>query len=334
MIGKKLLEVARKVVKENMGLYYNERAYIITDRGSRQRAAIAKALLKASKEIASDSFMEVMPETGGDGTEPPEEISHNMLDADILLMPTTYSLSHTAARKAASGMGVRWASMPHITKDMFLRTLSLDYRAEVVPVTNYVARKVRHAERVKIRTAAGTDFTVYRTGRTVHEDNGIYTGKGSGGNLPAGEAFFAPNEGKSYGKIVVDGGISQMGKLKEPLTIEVEGGMVKSLSGSRADELKRILMPEKLGDKVYNIAELGIGTNKQAVGFETALEGEKILGTCHVALGNNTGFGGGVSVPLHIDMVIKNPTISFESGFVLMENGALQGFQELAASSV
>ncbi|MDP6642328.1 MAG: hypothetical protein QGF74_03045 [Candidatus Nanoarchaeia archaeon] len=39
------------------------------------------------------------------------------------------------------------------------------------------------------------------------------------------------------------------------------------------------------------------------------LEDEKVMGTCHIALGSSLGFGGKVKVPIHLDGVIKKPTI-------------------------
>jgi leucyl aminopeptidase (aminopeptidase T) len=39
------------------------------------------------------------------------------------------------------------------------------------------------------------------------------------------------------------------------------------------------------------------------------LEDEKILGTVHVAFGASGGIGGTVSVPIHLDVVILEPTL-------------------------
>jgi leucyl aminopeptidase (aminopeptidase T) len=58
-----------------------------------------------------------------------------------------------------------------------------------------------------------------------------------------------------------------------------------------------------------NLAELGIGTNERARLTGKILEDEKILGTVHVAFGASTGIGGTVSVPIHLDVVILEPTL-------------------------
>jgi leucyl aminopeptidase (aminopeptidase T) len=51
------------------------------------------------------------------------------------------------------------------------------------------------------------------------------------------------------------------------------------------------------------------------------LEDEKILGTVHLALGNNVGFGGSNDVGVHLDGVILSPTLVTEGGDVIIENG-------------
>lgn len=62
-------------------------------------------------------------------------------------------------------------------------------------------------------------------------------------------------------------------------------------------------------DYSRNIAELGIGTNDKAKRPDNILESEKILGTVHVALGDNSSFGGEVRVPFHQDFVFFMPTL-------------------------
>jgi len=57
------------------------------------------------------------------------------------------------------------------------------------------------------------------------------------------------------------------------------------------------------------IAELGVGTNDQATLTGNVLEDEKILGTIHVAFGASAGIGGTVSVPIHLDVVVLEPTL-------------------------
>jgi leucyl aminopeptidase (aminopeptidase T) len=133
------------------------------------------------------------------------------------------------------------------------------------------------------------------------------TAAGSFGNLPAGEAYLAPLEGKSHGVMVVEWGSTS--KLDEPLRIFVENGRVAWIEGT--DQL-RAKLEAKFAENTNcrNIAELGIGTNEKASRPDNVLEAEKILGTIHIALGDNSGFGGQVSAPFHEDYVFYRPTLT------------------------
>ena len=77
---------------------------------------------------------------------------------------------------------------------------------------------------------------------------------------------------------------------------------------------------ERAGPEARNVAELGVGTNDCARITGTILEDEKILGTVHVAFGNNASMGGTVKVPFHLDGVIRAPTLVVD-GEVLLEDG-------------
>jgi len=75
-----------------------------------------------------------------------------------------------------------------------------------------------------------------------------------------------------------------------------------------------------------NIAELGIGTNKGASRPDNILESEKISGTIHIALGDNSSFGGRVRTPFHQDFIFFKPTVIlvYKKGRkILLKNGQL-----------
>jgi leucyl aminopeptidase (aminopeptidase T) len=77
-----------------------------------------------------------------------------------------------------------------------------------------------------------------------------------------------------------------------------------------------------------NVAEVGIGTNERATRPDNILESEKILGTIHIALGDNSTFGGRVKTPFHQDFVFFRPTVVLTDSkgiqTMLMKGGKLQ----------
>ncbi|MEM2975744.1 MAG: aminopeptidase, partial [Candidatus Bathyarchaeia archaeon] len=77
-------------------------------------------------------------------------------------------------------------------------------------------------------------------------------------------------------------------------------------------------------ENAYNIGELGIGTNPKARITGAVLEDEKVLGTIHIALGDNTSYvGGHTKSSIHLDGILFQPTVVVDD-FTLMKNGKLQ----------
>ena len=157
---------------------------------------------------------------------------------------------------------------------------------------------------------------------TSHPDTGIYHNPGDFGNLPAGEAFIAPVEGTAQGVIVIDGAMSGVGVVEEPIKMTVESGYVTEITGGHGARMLEDAIAD-LGKPARNIAELGVGTNDRAIITGKVLEDEKVLGTVHLALGNNVGFGGTCDVPVHLDGIILRPTLVIDDEVIIKE-GALQ----------
>lgn len=241
---------------------------------------------------------------------------------NVVLALANFSTSHTSFRDFLTRvLHARYASMPLFDIEMFEGAMNVDWRI-LGRRTREVARSLRTAETVIVQAPNGTDIRIARGRRKVHEDSGMLRKPGSFGNLPAGEAFFAPMEGSAVGTLVVEWGPSR--RLAEPLVLVVRDGRVAEVIGD--DEYGDILR-EKVssGRDNGNIAEFGIGTNEMALRPGNILEAEKILGTVHVAMGDNSTFGGTVKAPFHQDFVIFSPTVLLTDRkgvqTLLMENG-------------
>jgi leucyl aminopeptidase (aminopeptidase T) len=69
-----------------------------------------------------------------------------------------------------------------------------------------------------------------------------------------------------------------------------------------------------------NVAEFGIGTNDRAMLTGVILEDEKVMGTIHIAFGDNKSMGGTVRVASHLDGLITRPTVWFDDR-TIMDDG-------------
>lgn len=300
------------VIHQCMGVKPNEAVIVVTDHKRVHKEA--PIFFESAKLVTTNVTLLEMPMATEHAQEPPVEVAAFMRQADVAFLVTTYSLSHTKARHEACAAGTRIASMPTITHEMILRTLTIDY-AEIATLSKKIASIQTAGSDVHIVSPHGTDITFSLEGRNATADTGLFTNPGDSGNLPAGESFIAPVEGSANGIIVFDGCFADI-KLDQPIRITVKDGHATDISGGEAASI----LVEKLsrvGKRAYNIAEFGIGTNKYAQLNDNLLEVEKVYGTCHIALGNNATFGGEVDVPFHSDGVILSPTITIDGKTII-----------------
>lgn len=318
MAQTKLDKASAIAIRDCMGAKKKEKILVITDENKKE---IGYSLYENALKLGHEALFIEMKSMEMHGQEPPVYVADLMQKFDVVFCPTTKSLTHTDARRNASAKGVRVATFPGITKDVMIRGLNADYK-KIAALTIKLKKKFEKTKVVRVTAPSGTDITMDITGRTAIASKGLFHKKGESGNLPTGETFAAPLEGKSNGVFVVDGSMSGIGVMgKEKIKIEVEKGYATKITGgSKAKKLVSTL--DKYGKKARNIAEFGVGTNDSVKLSGNLLEDEKVKGTIHIALGNNLTMGGNVSVPIHLDGVIKKPTVYFD-GKEIMKDGKL-----------
>jgi aminopeptidase len=219
---------------------------------------------------------------------------------------SNYSTSHTRFRDFLTRLcGARYASMPLFDLSMLEGAMDVDWKA-LEKRTREIARMVSGASAIEFRAANGTELAFSKRGRKARSDAGALRRRGSFGNLPAGEVYLAPVEGTANGTLVLEWAPTR--RLASPVVLTVKDGFVTEVAG-REPYRRELAMKLSERKENGNIAELGIGTNDKASRPDNILESEKILGTVHVALGDNSSFGGRVKAPFHQDFVFFGPTV-------------------------
>ncbi|MBD3346520.1 MAG: aminopeptidase [Chitinivibrionales bacterium] len=301
---KELKSVAKNALAECLNLGRKEQLLVICDPPC---FGIGSAFWEAGRERCREAVMVQISPRKESGNEPPAAVGELFCQFDVAVMPTSKSLSHTKARRKASDQGVRIATLPGITPDMFIRTMNTNWEKLGVQ-TRKVAAQLSSSRKIRIQSDAGTDLTFETGGRHAKVDDGRLNFKGAFGNLPAGEAYMAPAEGTAEGVIVFDGSFPLVGILDTPLILKVREGKVTEVKGhSCAKQLEELFLKYRKASRT--IAEFGVGTLDTARISGNVLEDEKVKGTVHIAIGDNASMGGNVSVPIHLDGIIKNPSV-------------------------
>lgn len=149
-------------------------------------------------------------------------------------------------------------------------------------------------KRVKLITDHRYELTMDFGERTWHVDAG-------NGDFPAGEIYIAPLESSVNGEFLADK-VRWEGEVFNAVLFEFQSGTLVNCSVKAIlDDLK-----QAPGDAL-RIAEFGIGLNAGRNRLEgltgCTLFDEKMLGTCHIAVGMNHLFGGVNDSPVHEDFV-------------------------------
>jgi leucyl aminopeptidase (aminopeptidase T) len=304
MTQEQLQKAAKVALCDCLNLSRLEKLLVVCDEPCYE---VGKALWTVGNERCQEAvFVQIRPRKEN-GNEPPDPVGEWFGQFDVAVMPTSKSLSHTRARRKACEQGARIATLPGVTTDIFVRTMQTDWDRLGV-YTRKIAAQLTSAKKIQIKTAAGTDLTFDTGGRAAKADDGRLSSKGAFGNLPAGEAYMAPLEGTAEGILVVDGSFPLCGVMTEPLILKIREGTVYEVSGHPcARELEELFL--KYRKPARNVAEFGVGTHDTAVIGGNVLEDEKVRGTIHIAVGDNASMGGSVNVPLHLDGVVKEPSV-------------------------
>jgi aminopeptidase len=288
-----------------------------------ERCYLARLVADLAAEMCPQTSVDFHPYplTEPNGSEPEMETASKMFSSDVIIAITNHSLTHTEAAARACAARARMASMPGFLPSMFEGPMTADYY-QVAEDSRRMASLLTTASTAHLTCPRGTDLQLDLQGRSGDVDIGLITTVGKLDNLPAGEAFIAPVEGKAQGNLVV--APRGYASLAEQMTLSFEAGVVCDIQGGGAvgEEYRQLLelpIPHRQMRR-RNLAELGIGTNPQAPSVESLLEAEKIMGTVHIAIGDSAHIGGGVEADLHQDFVVWEPDL-FLDGKLVIDSG-------------
>ena len=292
-----------KILRSNLAIQEGERILIVTDEN---KHALARRFCDAAEELGYAAELATIPIPEVHGVEPPAAVANRMIEADIIFIITTRSLSHTQARANATEKGARIATMSGITEDILRRFSQVDLQQMKVR-TNRLADILDQGEQVLLTSSKGTKLAFSIAGRAAHgRKASIFDQPSFWGNIPCGEACIAPVEDSVNGKLIIDTSIAGVGLVDQDAIFSIEQGKIVRIEGGNAARQFEALLDDP---RKRQVAEFGIGTNDKAQITGITLEDEKVLGTCHIAFGNNKFLGGINEVQFHMDCVMRAPTI-------------------------
>jgi len=190
-------------------------------------------------------------------------------------------------------------------------------------------KALHHTIQIKITNAAGTDLSLRVDGRSFFTDTVIDKKTMKWMNLPTGEVLVAPIEDSLNGELVCDMAIGGVGPIETPVILTVRNGKVHESTCKNERILKRVIDSLNTDSNSSIVGEFAFGINPKARFVEEFLEAEKILGTIHIAFGNNSDFPGGQNASRnHLDFLMSKPTVEIlnkdDSKKTILSDGVME----------
>ncbi len=317
MIPMRAWEAARNALKSVLEVAPGERIIIVCDD---EKADVGKAF--ADGALSSGLWTRLITlETSGEFR---KEVPRHLLEVMSAQKPDLYinllrgireetpfriKLIHMETREKRSRLG----HCPGVTLEMLtdgaLALTAEDHRS-MQSLARILMGKLSETVKVEVTSPSGTKLSFSTEGRPFFTDTIIDWKEMKWMNLPTGEVIVAPVEDSLEGKLMCDMAIGGISPLKNPVEITVKNGVVEETRSENEEILRKVNDTLETDDWAKVVGEFAFGINSKARLIEEFLEAEKILGTIHIAFGNNTDMPGGRNPSKnHKDFLISKPTV-------------------------
>jgi len=238
--------------------------------------------------------------------------------------------------------GTRWVAIAYPTenrakevgipfmklKSAILSALDIDY-SKLGEKGHQLTELLTDSDEVHLTSPHGTDLVFSAKDRKWIVDDGVISEEDVemgdvGLNLPCGEVFVCPREDSANGTAFFDVPSNYYGHRVNQLRLEFKQGRVIEYDAEEGRDDFENVLNSATGDK-DRIGEFAIGLNPRASFVADILVDEKVLGSVHIALGNNKGpaYGGQNDSSIHWDFVMTKPTVVVD-GEILIEDGQIK----------
>lgn len=212
--------------------------------------------------------------------------------------------------------------------EVLLRTIPTEADRERVL---RAAKVLSRAKTMHVTSEAGTDVTFQLGEFPTISEYGFCEEPGRWDHWPSGFLFTFANEGGSQGTIVIDRGdilLPQKNYMADKVTLDVRDGFVRDIRGGVDAELMREFMQAYNDPEAYAIAHVGWGMQPRCYWHtlslldreqSTGMDARAFEGNFLFSLGPNNEAGGSRKTPCHLDIPMRNCTVTVDDTVVVRD---------------
>jgi len=245
-------------------------------------------------------------------------------DADIVIdhMLLLFSKEQIAMQKAGSRV-LLVVEPPEILERLFPNK-ELRRRVETAD------KRLRRAKTLHFTNAAGTDVTYRLTNKPTLTEYGYTATAGRWDHWPGGFLATLADDKGVNGRVVMDKGdiIYPLKRfVMSPIEFIIKEGMVIEVNGGEDAGILKEFVRSYDDPRAYAVSHIGWGLNENCqwdVSFPgIGMDGRACYGNVLFSLGPDTEFGGINDTPCHLDLPMRNCTLSLDKE-VIVENGEIK----------
>ncbi len=232
------------------------------------------------------------------------------------------------------GHKARLGHCPGVTMDMLTEgalALKTEEHRKMQGFAKKLMEKLNGTVRIELVNPTGTKLSFSVEDRVFFTDTIVNKETNKWMNLPTGEVLIGPAEDSMHGELVCDMAIGGIGPIETPVKLLVQDGRVKDSTCKDRQILKRVQDSLSTDENSSRLGEFAFGVNPKARFVEEFLEAEKLLGTIHIAFGDNADYPGGKNPSKnHMDFLISKPTVKAfkkdDSSTTILKDGVFNHF--------
>ncbi|MCK4205425.1 2,5-dihydroxypyridine 5,6-dioxygenase [Brucella pituitosa] len=193
------------------------------------------------------------------------------------------------------------------------------------------AKKIGAAKEMHVTSKAGTDFRCRLGQYPVLTQYGLADEPGRWDHWPSCFSARWPDEGSAEGTIVIDEGdilLPFKKYARSPITVTIEKGFIVDIKGGYDAEFMRKFMESFNDPRAYAMAHVGWGLENRAnwtvLGLynpeaQLGMDARSFAGNFLWSSGPNTEAGGDRDTPCHLDIPLRNCSVSLDGEVMTLE---------------
>ncbi|MGN6447925.1 MAG: 2,5-dihydroxypyridine 5,6-dioxygenase [Brucella intermedia] len=202
------------------------------------------------------------------------------------------------------------------------------------------ARKIGAAKEMHVTSKAGTDFHCRLGQYPVLTQYGLADEPGRWDHWPSCFSARWPDEGSAEGTIVIDEGdilLPFKKYARAPITVTIEKGFIVDIKGGYDAEFMRKFMESFNDPRAYAMAHVGWGLENRAnwtvLGLynpeaQLGMDARSFAGNFLWSSGPNTEAGGDRDTPCHLDIPLRNCSVSLDGEVMTLEGVVIPADQK------